>query len=127
MNYLLSDMLIRIKNGYVSKKINVVVRHSYFCVKVLEMLYSHGFINGYFIIGNNAVVKLKYYQNDHVFKNLNIVSKPGRRIYCSVKEIKKKYYYKNFVLVSNKYGIMTHRESITNNCGGEVLFTLNYS
>jgi small subunit ribosomal protein S8 len=127
MNYLISDMLIRIKNGYLNKKVTVIVCYSNFCLKILQLLYLNGFINGFTVVGNSIVIKLKYYQNDHIFKNLQLVSKPGRRCYLNMKELKKQFYYKNFVVVSNHYGLMTLKESIMKNCGGEVLFSLNYS
>ena len=120
-------MLIRIKNGYMSKKVGIIVKNSTFCVKVLELLYLNGFINGFNVIGNNIFVKLKYYQNNHIFKNLTIISKPGIRKYHTVKDLKRKYYYTNFVLVSTNLGLMVHKESISKNIGGEVLFSLSYS
>lgn len=126
MNYLVSDMLIRIKNGYINKKVSVLVCYSGFCLKILELLYLNGFINGFIVVGNNIVVKLKYYRNDHIFKNLNIVSKPGRRTYFNIQNMRKKFYYKNFAVVSNHHGLMTVKESILKNSGGEVLFSLNY-
>lgn len=127
MNYLLADMLVSIKNGYTNKKTNVVIRYSNFCIKILTLLYFNGFINGFIILGNTIVVKLKYHQNEHIFKNLKLMSTPGCKKYYNVKELKHKYYYKNFVLISNQFGLMTHKESILKNCGGEILFTLNYS
>lgn len=126
-NYLVSDMLVRIKNGYENKKTCVTIKHSNFCLKFLDLLHLYGFINGHIVFNNSIVVKLKYFRNDHVFKNLKLVSKPGRRQYFDVHGLKKKFFYKDFVLVSNKYGLMTHKDSILKNCGGEVLFTLNYS
>lgn len=127
MNYLIADMLIRIKNGYINKKVTVIVCYSNFCVKILQLLYLNGFINGFIVVGNNIVVKLKYYENDYIYKNLQIISKPGRRRYFDIKNLRKQFYYKNFVLVSNQHGLMTVKESIIKNCGGEVLFSLNYS
>lgn len=127
VNYLLSDMLIRITNGYNSNKIYVYIKYSNFCIKVLYMLYIHGFINSYYIYKGNIVIKLKYYRNDHIFKNLKLISKPGKRIYCSVSEIKQRFYYKPFVLISTNLGIITHKDAILKNCGGEILFSLSYS
>lgn len=127
MNYLVSDMLVRIKNGYTNKKITVVVAYSSFCVKILKLLTLYGFINGFVIINYSIIVKLKYYRNDHIFKNLKLVSKPGCRKYYNVNDLKREFYYRNFVLISNQYGLMSHQESILRRCGGEVLFELNYS
>src|SRR3989338_2043407 len=81
----ISDMLVRIKNGYTAKKNGVFVLYSKQNVKILTLLVTEGFINGFFITKENLIyVKLKYYRNDFIFKGYKRISTPGRRRYFTV-------------------------------------------
>lgn len=127
VNDLISDMLIRIQNGYVSKLNTVVILNSKICLKILTLLYSEGFINGYYITKSGLiVVKLKYYLNTNIFKGYKRISKPGKRIYLNAAKLKSLYQYKPFVIVSTTNGLLLHKYAILKNLGGEVLFVLNY-
>ena len=125
--YTLSNLLISIKNGYIARKSTVSIKFSLFVLKVLKILYIEGFINSYFISNKGKIIiKLKYYQNSKLFNQLKVISKPGKRVYLTSRELKRKYYYYNFVLISTTQGLMTHKLAIRKNLGGEILFTLNY-
>lgn len=125
--YNLSNTLIILKNGYQANKSRVSITFSIFNIKLLKILYLEGFINNYFISDNSKIiVKLRYYQNNHIFNQLKIISKPGKRVYADVRKLKVNYYYSNFVLVSTHKGLMGHKLAISKNLGGEVLFSLNY-
>lgn len=127
VNDLISDMLIRINNGY-NAKLNIVhVLYSKICLQILELLYIEGFINGYYLTKDGTiVVKLKYHLNQNIFKGYKRISKPSRRIYLSAHELKKVYYNKPCVIISTTQGLLSHRNAILKNIGGEVLFALNY-
>jgi len=123
----ISDMLIRINNGYVSKLNMVNVFYSKLNLKILALLYMEGYISGYYLTKNGTIiVKLKYYLNQNIFKSYKRISKPGRRVYYTAEELKKKYMNKSFVVISTTKGIILHRYAILKNIGGEVLFELNF-
>jgi len=127
VNDIVSDMLIRINNGYISKLNKVCILYSKLNLKILALLYIEGYINGYYFNKNGViVVKLKYHLNKNIFKSYKRISKPGRRIYFSAAELKKKYENKSFVVVSTNIGIILHKYAILKNVGGEVLFELNF-
>jgi len=123
----LSDMLIRIKNGYFAKRNGIFVLYSKQNISVLNLLYKEGFINGFFLTTQGTIyVKLKYYRNDFLFKGYKIISTPGRRVYYNVFDLQSKFYNKAFVIVSTIEGLMLHKYAILKNLGGEVLFELEY-
>lgn len=127
VNDLISDMLIRINNGYNSKLISVKVLYSKICLKILALLYSEGYINGYYLTNDGMIiVKLKYHLNNNIFKGYQRISKPSRKVYYSAKKLKQKFYNKPFVVVSTINGLLLHRYAILKNIGGEVLFVLSY-
>lgn len=127
VNDIISDMLIRINNGYNSKLNMVCVLYSKLNLKILTLLYMEGFINGFYLKKDgNIVVKLKYHLNKNIFNNYKRISKPGRRVYYTANELKKRYGNKSFVVVSTNKGLILHNYAILKNIGGEVLFELNY-
>jgi small subunit ribosomal protein S8 len=127
VNDLISDMLVRINNGYNSKLNTVSVLYSKVCLQILALLYMEGFINGYYLTKEGTiVVKLKYHLNQNIFKGYQRISKPSRRVYYTAKKLKQVYYNKPFVVVSTKEGLLLHRYAILKNIGGEVLFALSY-
>lgn len=127
VNDIISDMLVRINNGYVSKLNTVVVLYSKLSLKILALLYIEGYINGYYLTKNGMIiVKLKYHLNKNIFKGYKRISKPGQRIYNTAVELKKKYSNKSFVVVSTTKGLLLHRYAILKNIGGEVLFVLSF-
>lgn len=127
MTDLISDMLIRLKNGYISRKPYIIISYSNNVIRILDLLCIEGFINSYFYLKNgNILVKLKYYRNDFIFKGYRRISKPGSRKYYGVSALKRFFFYEPFVLVSTIKGFMHHRLAISKNLGGEVLFVLSY-
>jgi small subunit ribosomal protein S8 len=126
MQDLISDMLIRLKNGYNAKKTLVFVKYSKTCLNILHLLYLEGFINGFSITKNGFIlVKLKYFRNDNIYKNYFRISKPGRRIFLSSKQLKQYFSKKTFVVISTNKGLFLHTYAILQNIGGEVLFELS--
>lgn len=126
VNSFIIDMLICIKNGYISKLKQVSCRYNNSCLKILVLLCKYGYINGfYFTKTGLIVIKLKYHLNFNLFQSLEIVSLPSRRLYYDVDQLSIKFKKYPFVIVSNTQGIMLHRDAILKKLGGEVLFYLN--
>ena len=127
MKDIISDSLVRLKNAYTARNPSVILLYSKNIIRILALLSKEGFINSYFFLKNgNILVNLKYYRNDFIFKGYKRVSKPGLRKYYSVRLLKRKYFYRSFVLVSTIQGFMSHRLAISKNLGGEILFILSY-
>jgi ribosomal protein S8 len=127
IDYYISNLLINIKNGYVSNLRTVYCRYNVTCVKILALLYKGGYIDNYYFTKTGLVViKLKYYWNTNLFNGLKIYSKPGRKIYYSSFDLYCKFNKLPFVVVSTSCGLLNHKDAILKNLGGEVLFSLNY-
>ncbi len=67
------------------------------------------------------LVHLKYVKKEPVIKKITRVSKPGCRIYSSIKALRS--YYNNFgiVILSTSRGIMSDVKARKMNVGGEVI------
>nr|YP_009121377.1 ribosomal protein S8 [Thecamonas trahens]AJF36639.1 ribosomal protein S8 [Thecamonas trahens] len=137
LNYLVSDSLIRIKNGLSTKLFSVNLKYSKYILNIIKVLYTEGFILGYNIkrdlknIKNNSIeVLLKYDQNqDPIIYKIQLLSKPGHRRYVSVRKLislRKKYInLNNLYIVSTPLGVMSDVEAIQLNVGGELICKIN--
>jgi len=128
MNNYLMVMLVKIKNGQVSKKPFILQKKSFFCIKFLNILWSEGFILGYKEL-NYRILKifLKYNKNNiPAINNIRFLTKPSKRMYLSIKQLWKLDHMSNYIIiVSTSKGLLTVNECKQYNLGGKVLFLLN--
>ncbi len=129
MNDPLGDMLTRIRNAQLRGKSTVMTPASKLRAWVLDVLADEGYIRGY---EKNAtdngqgelVISLKYYEGTPVIREIKRVSKPGRRVYMSVKEIPTVRNGLGVSIVSTPKGVMSDANARAANVGGEVLCTV---
>ena len=129
MNDPLGDMLTRIRNAQLRGKSTVTSPASKLRAWVLDVLAGEGYIRGY---EKNAtdngqgelVISLKYYEGTPVIREIKRVSKPGRRVYMSVKEIPTVRNGLGVSIVSTPKGVMSDANARAANVGGEVLCTV---
>ena len=129
MSDTLGDMLTRIRNGQTTNKKVVDAPASRFRKNVLEVLKREGFIRNFeekeMRPGINFFeIELKYYNGKPVISEIKIVSKPGRRVYSSIKNLQKTYNGLGISILSTPRGVMSDNEAREANVGGEVLCTI---
>ncbi len=93
---------------------------------MLDVLKSEGFIRGYsetkFDNGTAEFnIELKYSENEPAIREIQRVSRPGRRVYSSVKTIPSVANGLGVSILSTPKGVMADHEARANNVGGEVL------
>ena len=129
MSDTLGDMLTRIRNGQTTNKKVVDAPASRFRKNVLEVLKREGFIRNFeekeVKPGINFFeIELKYYNGKPVISEIKRVSKPGRRVYSSIKNLQKTYNGLGISILSTPRGVMSDNEAREANVGGEVLCTI---
>ena len=129
MSDTLGDMLTRIRNGQTTNKKVVDAPASRFRKNVLEVLKREGFIRNFeekeMRPGINFFeIELKYYNGKPVISEIKRVSKPGRRVYSSIKNLQKTYNGSGISILSTPRGVMSDNEAREANVGGEVLCTI---
>ena len=129
MSDTLGDMLTRIRNGQTTNKKVVDTPASRFRKNVLEVLKREGFIRNFeekeMRPGINFfAIELKYYNGKPVISEIKRVSKPGRRVYSSIKNLQKTYNGLGISILSTPRGVMSDNEAREANVGGEVLCTI---
>ena len=122
----LGDMLTRIRNGQRAHMTSVDSPASKLRSSVLEVLKREGYIRGYSEIdyGNGKAeieIELKYYEGASVIREIGRVSKPGRRVYVSVKSIPQVANGLGITILSTPKGVMADHQAREQNVGGEVL------
>jgi len=120
------DMIARIKNAQTRFLNDVKIPASKFRTKILDVLKSEGYIIGYKILAdesrkNNIHVNLKYLNGAPVIKEINRISKPGRRIYARADSLPRIQNGLGLAIVSTSKGIMSDNEARNKNIGGEII------
>ena len=122
----LGDMLTRIRNAVGRRKSTVITPASKLRARVLDVLQSEGYIRGYsevsFDNGKSEInIELKYYEGAPVIREIARVSKPGRRVYVSLRSIPQVANGLGISILSTPKGVMADHEAREQNVGGEVL------
>jgi small subunit ribosomal protein S8 len=124
----ISDMLTRIRNAHMRNKNKVTVQPSKLRERVLEVLHKEGYIRGFAVIekdGKSEIeVELKYFDGLPAIKEIDRVSKPGRRVYASVETLPSVFNGLGISILSTPKGVMSDSEARAQNVGGEVLCTV---
>ena len=126
MNDPLGDMLTRIRNAQMRGKSTVISPASKLRSWVLDVLQDEGYIRGYsenkLNNGSGELnIELKYYEGQPVIQEIQRVSKPGRRVYSSVKTMPVVRNGLGISIISTPKGVMTDNAARENNVGGEIL------
>jgi small subunit ribosomal protein S8 len=128
MNDPLGDLLARIRNAQLRSKSKVSSPNSRLRERVLEVLKSEGYIRGYAVVereGRSEIeVELKYFEGEPVIREIERISKPGRRVYTSVRNLPRINNGLGVAIVSTPKGVMADHEARDANVGGEILCTV---
>ena len=129
MNDPLGDMLTRIRNAQMRGKSTVKTPASKLRAWVLDVLAAEGYIRGYEKAETEngqgeLTISLKYFEGTPVIRELKRVSKPGRRVYNSIKDVTPVRNGLGVAILSTPKGVMTDANARAANVGGEVLCTV---
>jgi small subunit ribosomal protein S8 len=122
----LGDLLTRIRNAQRARHSSCVAPASKLRANVLEVLKREGFIRGYSAEEvrpgiAQLRIELKYNEGEPVIKEIQRVSKPGRRVYSKIKELPRVYAGLGISILSTPRGVLSDAEARAANVGGEVL------
>jgi small subunit ribosomal protein S8 len=119
----IADLLTRIRNANTARKQTVVMPYSKLKEQVAEILKTNGFLEGVKVTkdGGFQTLELNLPSNPETITSLIRVSKPGRRVYTSAKDIPLVLGGRGLVIVSTSGGVMTGREARQKGLGGELI------
>lgn len=123
----ISDLIVRIQNASRAKKTAVSLPFSKMKMAVAEVLEQEGYIAG---IDKKAQkegvlsLNLAYKNGVPAVNGVKRISKPSRRMYASVHDIKPVKRGYGLVILSTPAGILSGKAAKQKNVGGEILFEI---
>jgi small subunit ribosomal protein S8 len=122
-------MFANIKNGQTAKKSIIIQTRKNMCEHILKLLWDEGFISGYKIsLENNQKLEifLKYQKTGKpTINSIKTISKPGKRIYYSAKQIWKMDSSKLFIIFSTNKGLKSITQCKKFKLGGEAFLIIS--
>ncbi len=122
----IGDMIARIRNAAMRKRSKVLTPASRMRERVLDVLQSEGYIRGFSVVQQPGAfpqfeVELKYFDGEPVIAEISRVSKPGRRVYSAIADLKPVKNGLGISILSTPKGVMSDTAARDANVGGEVL------
>jgi small subunit ribosomal protein S8 len=121
-------MIANIKNGQAAKKSFILQKQKKICNSFLNILWNEGYILGYKTQKNNSntiKIFLKYNQGKPVINSLKLISKPGHKIYYSVKQIWKINSNQTFIIFTTNKNLLSATDCKKLKIGGEPLVSIS--
>ena len=130
MSSFVCNEITKLRHATLAGKREVVLRTNRVIKGILSVLLDNGFIESFETYPYDGIptafmsrVVLKYNPTS-VIEEIKLVSKPGRRIYTDVRNMPSVYNNLGIVILSTPKGIMSGKEAIRQNVGGEVICTV---
>jgi small subunit ribosomal protein S8 len=123
-NDLISDGIVRIKNGYMAGLQSVLLCRSKIVGEILRVLKEGGFIESFSVVKERYFeVLLRYTKNGQgAIFDIKRKSKPGCRLYINTSELKRNITNRfGFKVLSTNMGVMNDFDAKKLKVGGEYL------
>jgi small subunit ribosomal protein S8 len=125
---IVADSLIRIKNGYMAQKDEVLLPYSKLVISICEVLKKEKYISSWTEkksdkskVSVGVMVTLQYNDRKAAMTEVVRVSKPGLRIYKGAKALPYVLSGLGMALISTPKGVMTDKAARKAGMGGEVM------
>jgi len=125
----IADMLTRLRNALRVGRDDVSMPASRVKRDIADVLKREGFIKDYEVTADGVqgtlTLQLKYGRNgEAVINTLRRESKPGRRFYRGVSEVRRVLNGTGIAIYTTPQGVLSDRECRERNVGGEMLATV---
>jgi len=118
-----TDLLIRLKNGYLASRKSISAPNSKFNQSILDILKKHNFIDSYDVSEDKKSIKisLKYQNQIPKISQVQLFSKPGRRFYQKATSLPWGKTQNSLIIISTSSGLMSQKEAKVKGLGGEII------
>lgn len=122
----ISNLLSKIKNGYLARKRIVSLPHSNKSEEIAKQLHKNNFLAGVEVKKDTPgkatlEMTLKYEDNNPALTEVKRISKPGLRVYSSKDKLPQVLSGLGIAIVSTSQGMMTNKEARKKGIGGEIV------
>ena len=124
----LCNLTSKLKNAIRANKKYIYLPNSSLALELLRLLFLEGIILGVTKIKSGKILKvfLKYSSNGSPsFKDIKLLSKPGKMFYLSYKQIAKLSKGVGLFIISTKEGLLTNNLCLKRKIGGAALCYLS--
>ena len=128
---ILGNFLTIIRNGIARSKAFVTMPYSKLKYELALILHQEGFISNVQVVQdeNNAINKqlkivLKYVNNESVIHEITRISKPSRRIYAGIRDMKPVIGGLGVSVLTTNKGLLTDKTAKKLRVGGEIICTV---
>ncbi len=126
---MVADFITIVRNGVMSSARTVEAPFSTVRLAIARILKEEGFIKDYTVLEDGPVhksikVSLKYVQGESVIHEIVRISKPSRRFYTGIDELKPVIGGLGVSILTTSKGILTHKEAKRLHVGGELMCTV---
>lgn len=111
------DLFTRIKNGSRAGRQTISAPLSKFSLSILEKLKKHGFIADFSANKEEKTITI----TEPRLYDVEIFSRPGRRLYCSSHNIPWGKTPHSLIIISSSSGLLSQKEAAAKKIGGELL------
>jgi small subunit ribosomal protein S8 len=119
------DLITRIRNAHLRGRPKCASPASTLRARVLQVLKDEGYIRDFREIESEGrkelEIELKYHEGAPAIHEIQRVSKPGRRVYSSIKDLRLVRNGLGISIVSTPKGVMSDAAARDANVGGEIL------
>ncbi len=115
------DAVIRIKNGYLASKKEVMIPFSNLVFNLCKLLVKEGFLATCEMSERWIRVTLRYDGKTPRLTDVKRISKPGLRVYKGARELPRVLNGFGIAIISTPKGLMTEKEARSAKLGGEVM------
>ena len=126
----IANFLTIIRNGIMASKTSVIAPYSTMRHSIADILKEEGFITDFTILNADSDAKkalkvvLKYVDGEAVIHEIQRVSKPGRRVYAGIEEVKPVIGKLGISILTTNRGVITHQKAKKLSVGGEIICTV---
>lgn len=127
---ILRHLLVGFKTNYINQNSYAFVKYNNLCLEILFILYKDGLIDNYEIDSDKKIVKikLKYFKNKPLIKDLSLISKPSHKKFIDAKSLKEFNLKYDYFFISTSKGLISSRNlNLNENIGGQILFGLTFN
>ena len=125
LNDPIGDLITRIRNAAMRGRSKVMSPASTLRVRVLNVLKDEGYIRDFSEVEKDGrkelEIELKFFEGQPAIHEIHRVSKPGRRVYSSIKDLGLVRNGLGISIISTPRGVMSDAAARNANVGGEVL------
>ena len=119
--HLISKIILKLKNAISLNKKFIFLPKNDFCINLIYLLYSEGFILSFYLTNSKKKIKvfLKNESNgSSIIKNIKLISTPSNNHYLKYSHLTKLTNGIGIIVLSTPYGLFTSNTCIKKKIGG---------